>query len=183
MNATAIERRRNLYPANCCICMKEVASGDGWLYADTRSRPRRNSGGLYSRFPKKVKCDRCHRENVTNKWQANNLDNPQPKGPTSWSAPQVRKWQFEVETESTHKLVWPDPKGLSVLVPITLVHILFANAGERIQLAGGDPISNEQVGPHWTLEEKGIGGRPFSKAAWQVLRDRVKQEIARAKGE
>jgi hypothetical protein len=177
MTATMHERRRNAYPANCCVCLAEVPAEAGWLYADTKARPRRSTGSMYGRFPKKVKCDRCHRENVTSKWQAANLDNPRPPAPRPWTAPQVRRWTLEIETEATHELIWPDPMAPSVRRPITLVHVHVTIGDERVKLAGGDPIGNGQCGPWYGLEEQGIGGKPFSPAAWALLKERVRAAI------
>jgi hypothetical protein len=178
---TSTQRRRNIYIANCCICGKEVKPGEGWLYADTKARPRRLSGSLYARFPKKVKCDRCHGENLTNKWQAANLDNPQPPTPRPWSAPQVRTWALEVEAEPTTRGRYlPDAQRWE-REPFVLVHVHVTVNGERMRLAGGDPIDNHQAGPHYTLEWVTIGGRRFSQAAWQTLEARVNEAIEAAR--
>ena len=192
MTTATHERRRNQYPANCCICGHHVPAEAGWLYADTKARPRLNRGGsLYSRFPKKVKCDRCHSENLTNKFQAQNLDNPQPAPPRPWSAPQVRKWTLETETEATTAVKkgtgWSEERYRAGLggyehEQITLVTVFMTVGAERVQLAGSDAITNQQQhGPYWTLEEKGIGGKPFSPAAWEALKVKVREAVDNAK--
>lgn len=86
-----MERRPNRYPANCCVCGAFCEAGAGWLYADTRAgRCRGNSGSLWSRFPKKVKCERCHHGGYASK-----VDLPENKKPTPKrvSVTEIRKGQ------------------------------------------------------------------------------------------
>lgn len=172
MTTMTHERRRNAYAGNCCVCFKNVEAGEGWIYSDTRQR-RRLRGG----FPKKVKCDRCHRENLTNAWQAKNIDNPQPAPPRSWSITQVEKWPLEVTAERVQiPGEYVEGSGYKYVDGI-IVHVHVTVNGERVQLAGPDPVLGRQAGPWYMLEWNGIGGHSFSKAAWQRLNDRVYEAV------
>lgn len=169
MNAIEHEhRRRNAYAGSCCHCGAEVKPGEGWLYADT-TRHRRFGG----KFPKKVKCDRCHRAGVTSKWKAAQLDNPSPAITIRrWSVSEVRKWELEVEQQrATWCGEWLGSEY--EVVEGTLVFVSVTINGERVELAGGDPVLNRQTGPWYGYEEGGIGGRPFTPAAWKHLVERV----------
>lgn len=171
---TTNDRRRNAYPGNCCVCSSAVAAGDGWLYSDTKPSRVMRSG----RFPKKVKCDRCHQNKLTHKWQVENLENPAPSV-RRWSVTDVSKWPLEVEVVDSE---WAGEylgvgKGYErVFGKLVAVHVTVN--GERVELAGGDYVLNRQQGPWYGYEDKGIGGRPFTPAAWKRLTERVYEAIA-----
>lgn len=171
---TTDNRRRNAYPDTCCVCLSSVAAGEGWLYLDTKASKHRRLG----RFPRKVKCDRCHQSNLTNKWQVKNLENPVPTV-RRWSVTDVNKWVLEVEVvEEEWAGQWlGDGKGYErVYGTLVVVHVTVA--GERVRLAGGDRVLNRQEGPWYGYEDEGIGGRPFTPAAWKRLTERVYEAIA-----
>jgi len=131
------------------------------------------------RFPKKVKCDRCHQNNLAHAWQVKNLENPVP-AVRRWSVTDVNKWTLEVKAQQAE---WSgqylgDGKGYETISG-TLVIVHVTVNGERVQLAGGDVILNRQQGPWYGFEEQGIGGRPFTPAAWKRLEERVYAAISK----
>ena len=180
---TTTERRRNAFPDTCCHCRCDVPAGEGWLYSDTRQH--RSFRGGYRRFPKKVKCDRCHREGVTNRYQARQLDGPPAlPAPRSYSAPEVARWSLEVEVQDDQPMtIGCDRERQFAYIWGTgrLVEVHVTLGGERIMLAGGDIITNTQRTLDGRWEDEGLAGRPFSPAAWKRLVERIDQAIANAK--
>jgi hypothetical protein len=165
-------RRRNAYPGNCCHCGREVAVGEGWLYSDTRQRP-----GFSGRFPKKVKCDRCHSEGVTNSWQAKNLDAPAGPTPRRWSVGDVRRWAIESRTVENIQVIGYEEGFRSIWGPGKVVVVEAIIGGQRVELAGENIIGANQRGLDGRLEEAGVGGRAFTRGAWKTLGERVRAAI------
>lgn len=159
---TATERRRNAYADHCYVCRKEVPAGEGWLYSDVRSDRSRSRYRSTGRFKKRVKCDRCHNEKISHKWQADNLDNPKPAEPVvrPWSVSQVKKWALERgEHEGDVALFVVGPFG-------------------RLKISDRDSISCSFVAPScWQLEEFGIADKPLSQAAAKEFGERVRAEV------
>jgi len=126
----ATDRRRNQYADHCYVCRSTVEAGAGWLYSDVKSQRSRNRRAGGGRWIKQVKCDRCHSEKLTHKWQADNLDNPKPVTPRI-GVNEVRKGSLvagEVPDDRwrglTHRVVfWRLPDGREAVVacnqPIT----------------------------------------------------------------
>ncbi len=99
-----------------------------------------------------------------------------------WSVTQVSKWPLEVAVVDSK---WAgaylgDDKGYEwVSGRLVFVHVTVN--GERVELAGADCILGRQQGPYHGYEYEGIGGRPFSPAAWKRLTDLVYEAVAAAK--
>lgn len=151
---TATMRRRNQYADNCYVCRKEVPVGEGWLYCDTKSQRSRGRHRAGFGWKKQVKCNRCHEGNVTNKYQADALDNPKPAEPVvrPWSITQVKKWVIEVrEIEIEGK------KDIAILVNGEVV-----SCRDRIGAMLCVPSDCQ-------LEEFGILGKPLSRSAVQHI--------------
>jgi hypothetical protein len=167
---TCTDRRRNAYADICYVCGTSVAVGAGWLYASTKP----NRAG---RFTKRAKCDRCHTNKLTHKWQVANLDNPAP-AVRRWSVSDVNRWTLEIEAvPATWCGEYREGTGYEPVAG-TLVVVHVSVNGERVELAGGDRILNRQQGPWYGYEDKGIGGRSFTPAAWKRLVQRVGDAIA-----
>lgn len=75
---TKTERRRNQYAGHCSVCSADVPVGAGWLYSDTHSRRGRSIRAGTGRFPKLVKCNRCHDLGVSSKSQLPENATPKP---------------------------------------------------------------------------------------------------------
>jgi hypothetical protein len=169
-----MDRRRNVYAAACCICGNNVPPNEGWLYQDTR-RHRRNG-----RFASKIKCARCHEHNLTHAAQVRELENPAPKI-RRWSVNDVDKWTLKTETHIVSQArQWQgEGKGYEwVETPVITVHLVLN--GESVQLAGeGFLGAQTDLSSRYELEWRGIGGRPFTSAAWRRLGERVSALLSR----
>lgn len=165
-------RRRNAYPGTCCVCSCAVAAGEGWLYSDTKPGKWRRTG----RFPKKVKCDRCHGNGLTNRRQVDVFDNPKPTV-RRWSVTDVNKWHLDTETttERVAGRYLGDTIGYEWNEEVVVTVRTVVN-GEQVTLAGSGFLGR-QHGPS-EYEWQGCGGRPFTPAAWKRLTERVYEAIA-----
>jgi hypothetical protein len=164
----AEQRRRNAYADHCCVCHAAVASGEGWLYSDTKSNRSRSYRSGSGRWIKKVKCDRCHSEGLTSKWQADNLDNPKPAAPVvrPWAVSQVRKWTLEVgEVEGDG--------GRDVALYIV-------GAFGRQLISSRDRIGGGFTAFSGYALEAGlvVDGKPLSKAAADELSPRITEVVS-----
>ncbi len=150
MAASTASRRTNAYAGECYVCFDPVAANEGWLYRDVRETK-------WKRFPRLVKCDRCHQHKFAHSWQVKQLN--APRAPRSWSTRDVARAPMEVVPSE-----WSSPGAKDVWITL---------GGEKHQVAFPDPVSGRQTHLSWTVEWDGLAGHPFSKAAFQALLDRI----------
>lgn len=144
------ERRRNQYAGNCKVCGVTVESGAGWLYSDTHSnhaRSRRRSNG---RWPKFVKCDRCHSGNYGSKAD---LPENRPAPLEKVGIDQIRRGVFRPgyylfgpwkRRETCVELVLPDGAAevVALLRPIEWTPMACGEYGEGVPCFGGRVLTH-----------------------------------------
>ena len=149
---TATERRRNMRAEPCRICGKDCPAGEGFLYRDTDSRTVRRLG----RFGWFVKCAECHGGKETRGTLANKR-----LAAKCAATPAVRPWSVsQVKTWSVERV------GDKVIVTAKD----WAEMGTY-----RDIITRECVAKcEYHLTEFGLGGKPLSKAAAELVCSRIR---------
>lgn len=154
---TKSERRRNTYAGNCKVCCVAVQPGDGWLYSDTHSNHGRSRHSGTGRWPKFVKCDRCHELGSAHRSQLPENAKPKPK---TIGVAEIRSGRLECRVTKFVGSVWPQP----------VVELVLAD-GSREIVAQLTAITSDviDVGDCYADGRLCFGGRRLTSAAEKEL--------------
>jgi hypothetical protein len=145
------ERRRNQYAGNCKVCGCEVKPGEGYLYSDTHSNHGRSAHRARGRWPKFVKCERCHTLGAAHKCD---LPENKPAAVRRVSVNEVRKGLFRLSRYEN------DP-GRRACVELVLPD----GAAEPVAQRDLFSLSTNSTGPYYGDYRPCFGGRLMTTSA------------------